>query len=89
LPILRVWLSPPDSDHLNSSGCQRQLFWCGRPFAPTLREGAEKDKVTDALGVTNGVRDRDRAALGNSEQREPVEPGCVDDGFQITHPCLE
>ena len=47
------------------------------------RERAEQHEVADALGMARGVGDRDRAALRDAEQREPVELGGVDDGLEI------
>ena len=39
--------------------------------------------MADALRVTGGVSDRQRAPLRRPEQREPLQPGRVDDGLEI------
>jgi hypothetical protein len=47
------------------------------------REGATQHEMADAFGMARGVHDRNRAALRHAEKREPVEPGPVDDAFQV------
>src|SRR5262249_57632784 len=58
-------------------------------LATALGECTEQEQVTDGFGVADGVSDSDRPALGYAEQREPVQPGGVDDGLQVVHPVVE
>ena len=39
--------------------------------------------------MARGVLDRDRAALRHRQQREPIEPGVVDDRLEVGQPGLE
>ena len=45
--------------------------------------------MADALGMQRGVADRERAAVGHPEQRDPLEPGGVDDRGEIRHPRVQ
>jgi hypothetical protein len=42
-----------------------------------------------ALGVADGVSKGDRAALGNAEEREAVEPCGVDHRLEVREPGLQ
>jgi hypothetical protein len=42
-----------------------------------------------ALGVADGRRKRDSAALGDAEQREAVEPRGVDHSLEVRDPRLK
>ena len=42
-----------------------------------------------ALGVFDRIADRNRAALGDAQQREALDASGVDDGFQVVHERLE
>ena len=53
---------------------------------PSARVAAVEDEPVDAFGMANGVGDGHRGALGDAEQREPVEPGGVDHGLEVRHP---
>ena len=53
------------------------------------RERAIQHEVRDALGVLHRVRNRDRAAAGDPEERKPIETRRVDHRFQIADPRVE
>ncbi len=42
-----------------------------------------------AFGVAYGIGDRYRATLRDAEQREALDAGGIDDGFQVAHEGLE
>ena len=48
-----------------------------------------QDQMADALRMANGVRDRDRSALRDTEQGKALTAARVGDRFEIAHPCLE
>ena len=56
---------------------------------PAYREPAIQDEMRYALGMSHRIRDRDRASLRDSEQREPGDPGSVDHRLQIAHEDVE
>ena len=56
---------------------------------PAARVSAVEHKLRNALGMAHRIRDADRAALGDSEQGEPIQARRVDDCFQIAHEGLE
>ena len=45
--------------------------------------------MRDALGVLHRVRDRDRAAARDAEERKSIETSRIDDGFEIADPRVE
>ena len=50
---------------------------------------AVEDQPGDPLRVPRRVRDRRRPALRHGHQREPVQPGVVDDRLEVRDACLE
>ena len=56
---------------------------------PSARVAAVEDEPLDSLGVANGVGDGRGGALGDAQQHEPVEAGCVDDGLEVCHPAVQ
>ena len=89
LQVGGVVLSPPELDHLDlrlDGGAPLG----GRVAAQrAARERPQQHQVADALGVPNGVGDRDRAPLRRAEQRELVELGGVDDRLEIADEHVE
>ena len=50
---------------------------------------AAQHQLADPFGVPGGVGHRDRAALGHPEQREAVQPECLDHRLEIADPVVE
>jgi hypothetical protein len=55
------------------------------PLSPTFCVSAIEDQVRYALGVSDGVGDRYRTALRDTQQREPVQTVCVSNALQIAN----
>src|SRR5712675_2373417 len=55
------------------------------PLSPTFCVSAIEDQVRYALGVPDGVGDRYRTALRNTQQRECAQTVCVDNALQIAN----
>jgi hypothetical protein len=53
------------------------------------RERAVEHQLCDALGMLHRVCDRDRAATRDPKQRKSIEPGRVNDRFEIADPRIE
>ncbi len=45
--------------------------------------------MRDALGMLHRVRDRDRTATRDPKERKSIEPGRVNDRFEIADPRVE
>jgi hypothetical protein len=86
-PEQGVLPTPADPHDLLEGGAQLDLV--GRRVAQRSGEAAVEHQLADPLRIADRVCDRHRAALGHPHQREPVEPGGVDDRLQIADPRLQ
>jgi len=81
---------PPAEPHEGQHGGGLLLLGLGsHTFAPAQRIAAVKDQMGHAFGVAYGIGDRYRATLRDAEQREALDAGGIDDGFQVAHEGLE
>ena len=55
------------------------------PLSPTFCVSAIEDQMRYAIGVPDGVGDRYRTALRDTQQREPVQTVCVSNALQIAN----
>jgi hypothetical protein len=73
----RVFATPADADEVDERLGLQALGVIAGPRAATLRIGIEEDELRDALRVPDREVDRQRTALRDAEQNEPVFPDSV------------
>ena len=88
-PEGRVLPTPAEAHDLELERGFPTLFVGDGPAQAPLGVGAEQDQMADPLRMTGRVGDRHRAALGHTEQREPLQAEVVDDGFEVLHEGVE
>src|SRR5262249_49280865 len=74
----RVVLAPV-LPHQGSHGCTSSDFVRVSAGTPALRISSPEYEMRHALWMLDRVGDGDRTALGNPEQRKPIELCCIDD----------
>ena len=78
-----VVLSPTEAHHLELHVGLADLLVGLRSREPSLAVRADEDEMAHPLRMPSRVRDRDRAALRQAEDREALEPELVDDGLEV------
>ncbi len=84
LPIRRVLLTPALA-HERHQGIGLIDIRLPATLAPAARVTAIQHEVRDAFGMAHSIGDRHGAALGNTQERKPVEPRRVDDRLEVAH----
>src|SRR5215470_18503412 len=79
----------PILPHQRPYSCTSSDFVRVSAGTPALRISSPEYEMRHALRMLDRVRDGDRRALGNPEQREPVELSRIDDAFEIQQHRLE
>src|SRR5215472_4454379 len=84
----RIVLAPV-LPHQRCHSCTSSDFVRVSAGTPTLRISSPEYEMRDALRMLDRVGDGDRTALGNPEQRKPIELSCIDDAFEVQQHRLE
>src|SRR5262249_58587025 len=84
----RVVLAPV-LPHQGSHGCASSEFVRVSAGTPALRISSQEYEMRHALRVLDRVGDGGGAALGNPDQREPIELSRIDDALEVQQHRLE
>ncbi len=103
VPVHLLWCAARDKEHAEhpaerrirrrparaDRGEERVFLGVLAAESSPARIPAVENEVGDAVRMSHRVRDGDRGALGDAEQRESLQAHRIDDRFQITDPRLE
>lgn len=85
----RIAATPSEFDELEHRVGFIDVPWRWIAFHPATREGAVKDEVAYALGMTRGIGDRQTASLTAAKKNEMLEPGGVHHRFEVAQAAVE
>src|SRR3981081_1032351 len=84
-----VVLRPADAREIGQHPCLFDFLRPIMPPHPSKRVGAEEYKFANPLRMPRCILDGDRTTLARSQNRKLLEPGRIDDGFEVADPSFE